>query len=262
MPTIPELPAATGTGAEDEIPLSQSGVTRAVTVAELLANVQTSIEIPSQTLLGRVSLGPGGPEPLRVSTGLALQSQSLVANGADHAGFAAETSLTTTDDVIVNSAGIPKRVAVPLFRQLFNAGANVAISASGSISASTDPAVNTQLQTIGSEISSINAKIPAGGFAGLNSQGQVTAPIAGSATLATVTVAASAPARTLAAMALDTVNVVDFGALTGGADCTAAFTAAFGALGGVGEIFVPSGDYWLASSLVLSGKGRHASGCR
>ena len=255
MPTIPQLPAATGTGAEDEIPLSQSGITRSVTVSELLANVQSSIQMPSQTLLGRVSLGPGGPESISVSNGVALQGQSLVATGADHAGFSAESSLTLSDDVIVNAGGTPKRLAMPFLRQLFTAGGNVAISGAGAISASTDPAVNTQLQTLGSDITALNAKIPAGGFAGLNSQGQVTAPLAGPATLATITVAANAPARTLGARALDTINAVDFGMVPGGADCTAAMMAAFSALNNSGEIFIPAGDYWLASSLVLSGKG-------
>jgi hypothetical protein len=138
----------------------------------------------------------------------------------------------------------------------------VAISTSGSISATTDPSVTSQLQTLGSgltateaEVASLSAKIPSGGFAALNAQGQVTAPLAGSATLATVTVASGAPARTLGAMALDTVNVLDFGAVTGGSDCTAAFAAAFASLGGSGEMFVPAGDYWFVSSLVLSGKG-------
>jgi hypothetical protein len=261
MPTIPQLPPATETTAQDEIPLSQAGITRSVTISELLASVQTAIEIPSGTLLGRVSLGPGGPEPVYVSTGLALQSESLLANGGDHAGFVAQTALALTDDVIVNASGTPSRLAMPLLRRLFNAGTNVAIDANGDISASTDPSVTSQLQSLTSgltsteaQVTALSAKIPIGGYAALNSQGQVTAPLAGSATLATVTVASGAPARTLGAMSLDTVNVLDFGAVTGGADCTAAFGAAFASLGGGGEIFVPAGDYWFASSLVLSGK--------
>jgi hypothetical protein len=92
MPTIPQLPPATETTAQDEIPLSQAGITKSVTISELLASVQTAIEIPSGTLLGRVSLGPGGPEPVYVSTGLALQSESLLANGGDHAGFVVQTA--------------------------------------------------------------------------------------------------------------------------------------------------------------------------
>jgi hypothetical protein len=261
MPTIPQLPPATETTAQDEIPLSQAGITRSVTISELLASVQPAIEIPSGTLLGRVSLGPGGPEPVYVSTGLALQSESLVANGTDHAGFVAQTALALTDDVIVNAAGTPSRLAMPLLRGLFNAGTNVAIDANGDISASTDPSVTSQLQSLNSgltsteaQVAALSAKIPSGGYAALNSQGQVTAPLAGSATLATVTVATVAPARTLAAMSLDTVNVLDFGAVTGGTDCTAAFGAAFASLNGGGEIFVPAGDYWFASSLVMSGK--------
>ena len=51
-------------------------------------------------------------------------------------------------------------------------------------------------------------------------RGQITDPVAGPVTLGTVQVTQSAPARTLQAMALDTINVVDFGAVPGGGDCT------------------------------------------
>jgi hypothetical protein len=262
MPTIPQLPAATNSGAQDEFPVSQAGITRSVTVAELLAGTQPAIEIPSATLLGRVSLGPGGPEPVTVATGLALQSGALSADGADHAGFALESALNLNDQVIVNSGGTPSRVPMPLLRGLFTAGTNVAISAAGTVSASTDASVTgelasltTGLNTTEANLAALAAKIPAGGYVSLNAQGDITAPTAGPVTLGTVQVATGAPSRTLQAMSLDTVNVLDFGAVAGGGDCTAAFNAAFAALPNAGgEIFIPAGDYQLASSLVWAGK--------
>jgi hypothetical protein len=97
--------------------------------------------------------------------------------------------------------------------------------------------------------------IPPCGYVSLNAQGQITAPVAGPVTLGTVSVAAGAPARTLGAMSLDVINVIDFGAVSGGADCTAAFNAAFNAIpASGGDLFIPAGDYHLMSPLVWGSK--------
>ena len=113
-----------------------------------------------------------------------------------------------------------------------------------------------------SGIGALAAKIPAGGVAGLNGSGQVTAPVAGDASAATVVSAAGGITRTLSARATDRLNVVDFGAVVGGADCSAAFLAAFNLLPqGGGEIWVPPGDYWLANPLVFSSKPVSLRGC-
>ena len=262
MPTIPQLPPATMSGPGDEFPVSQSGVTRSVTVAELLSGTQPAIELPSASLLGRVSLGPGGPEPVQVAVGLALANGAIAANGGDHAGFMAETALNLSDDIIVNSSGTPARLPMPMVRGLFQAGANIAITNSGTISAATDPSVTSELASLSTglttteaNLATLAAEIPPGGFVGLNAQGEITDPMAGSVTLGTVQVATTAPNRTLGAKALDTVNVLDFGAEIGGTDSTAGFNAAFNALPNTGgEIFIPAGDYHLASSLVWAGK--------
>lgn len=262
MPTIQQLPTAATTGAQDEIPVSQSGITRAVTVAELLSGTQAAIEVPSQVVLGRASLGPGGPEALSIGVGVGIQSASLVANGGDHATFAQEAAFAAGDEVIVNSSGTPTRLPVPALRALFSGGANVTIATTGVIAASTDPSVAGSLTTLSQGVASAQAsiavlgsKIPAGGFAALNAAGQMTAPIAGDASLGTVLTAASGVPRTLQHRAADTLNVLDFGAVQGGPDCTAAFNAAVGQLpGSGGKIYVPAGDYWLHSSVVVAGK--------
>jgi hypothetical protein len=262
MPTIPELPPATTSGAEDELPISQSGITRAVSVGELLNGTQPAIELPSNTLLGRVSLGPGGPEPVQVGTGLAIATGTLQANGGDHAGFTQETTLNLADQAIVNSAGTPLRLPLNLLRGLFSAGTNVTIDTQGDISASTDASVTNSLSSLGqglatteSNLASLSAKVPSGGYVALNAQGQITDPTIGPVTLGTVQVATGAATRTVGARALDVINVVDFGAVTTGADCTAAFNAAFAALPATGgEIFIPAGSYLLTSPLVWAGK--------
>lgn len=243
MPTIPQLPMAQAAGSTDELPLSQAGVTRSVTVGELLTGTQPLIELASGSMLGRASLGPGGVEALPLGPGITIANASLSANGGDHASFAE------------NSNGIPKRLGLPLLRGLFNAGSNISIDGAGDISASTDPAVTAELGSLTQQIAALAAKIPTGGFAGLNAQGQLTNPTVGPVTLGTVMVANGAPNRTVQARALDTINVVDFGAVQGGSDSSVAFNAAFAALpNSGGEIFVPAGDYTLSNPLTWSGK--------
>ncbi len=262
MPTIPQLPSATTTGAQDELPVSQGGITRAVTVAELLSGTQQAIELPSPSILGRASLGPGGPEALAPGLGLAVQNDSLLANGADHAAFVQESAFVAGDEAIINSSGTPKRLPLPALRALFSGGANVSIDTNGVIAASTDASVSTSLTTLMQTISSaessiaaLGAKIPPGGVAGLNSSGQVTAPVAGDVSRGTVVTASGGTPRTLAQRAADSLNLLDFGAQLGGPDCTAAFNTAIGLLpASGGEIDLPAGDYWLQSSVVVSGK--------
>ena len=262
MPTIPQLPTATQTDAQDEVPISQGGVTRAVTVAELLSGTQPLIETSSPTLLGRASLGPGSPEALAIGSGLGIQGTTVVANGGDHSSFPQESSFAAIDEVIVNAAGMPRRLPIPALRTLFSAGTNVSIATTGVVSASTDPNVTGTLNSLAqgvtaaqANIAVLSSKIPVGGFVSLNSNGQITAPVAGDVSAATVLAAGSATTRTLATRAADVINLLDFGATPGGADCSAAFSAAFAKLPTAGgELFIPAGDYWLLSPMVFPGK--------
>lgn len=133
MPTITELPAAASVAPADEMLVSQNGTTRSVSVGGLLASTQPAILSPTGVLLGRVSLGPGGPEPIAVGLGLALGGSTVQANGADHAAFVPQTTLNATDDVVLNSNGIPMLLPLAMLRGLFSAGSNVTITASGVI---------------------------------------------------------------------------------------------------------------------------------
>jgi hypothetical protein len=269
MPTINELPSATGTNPGDVLPIEQSGVTRSVSVAQLLSGTQATIEVPSPCVLGRASAGPGGPESLTVGLGLVVQNASIAADGYDHLQFPQSAAFLPTDEVVINSSGTPKQLPIPALRPLFTAGTNVTISQQGVIGATTDPSVTSELGTLtqglasaNGSISTLSARIPAGGVAGLNSNGQVTAPIAGSVSLGTVQAGGTGTARTLSTRALDVVNLLDFGAVTGGADCTNAFNAAFAQIGqNGGEIFIPPGDYWISTPLSLSGKAVTIRGC-
>ena len=135
MPTITELPVATSVDPADEVLVSQSGTARSVSVGSLLAGTQPAVLAPTGALLGRVSLGPGGPEPIAVGLGLALAASTVQATGADHATFAARTALNTADQVVLNSSGKPSLLPISMLRGLFSAGSNVTIDASGVIAA-------------------------------------------------------------------------------------------------------------------------------
>ena len=135
MPTIKQLPSTVQVHPEDKIPVSQAGETKSATVSALLTGVQPAIITETGTLLGRTSIGPGGPEPVEIGTGLALFDSGLAATGADHASFVVQNAFQPSDDVILNSAGAPRRMPMRLLRGLFSAGSNVSIDPNGVISA-------------------------------------------------------------------------------------------------------------------------------
>jgi hypothetical protein len=77
MPTISHLPVATPLSVTDTLPIDQGNGTNAVTLATLLAGQQPAIVTPTGSLLGRVSLGAGGPETVSVGSGLVLTSGTI-----------------------------------------------------------------------------------------------------------------------------------------------------------------------------------------
>jgi hypothetical protein len=135
MPTIGQLPSLSAVDAADEVPISHGGATQSISIGTLLSGMQPAILAPTGCLLGRESLGPGGPEPINVGVGLDLQSSVLIANGADHAGFPSQPVLNPSDQAVVSSDGAPTLLELSLLRGLFAAGSNIAINSSGTISA-------------------------------------------------------------------------------------------------------------------------------
>ena len=136
MPTIPQLPSVAEVTPADEVPVSQAGVTHSVSVGTLLASMQPAIVSGTGTLLGRVSIGAGGPEAIAVGLGLALNTGTLAATGADHAAFPQQTTLIPTDQMVLESGGNPTLLSLSLLRGLFSAGANISINSTGTITAS------------------------------------------------------------------------------------------------------------------------------
>ncbi len=135
MPTISQLPPANVVSATDEVPISQAGTARSASVGELLASVQPVITVDSASLLGRTSMGSGGPEQVDLGLGVSLSGGTLVADGLDHAAFAVIPSLSLESDLVISNRGVPTLMQASLLRGLFAAGQNVAIDANGVISA-------------------------------------------------------------------------------------------------------------------------------
>ena len=80
MPTIDQLAPATAASDTDELLVSQSGIARKVTRAQVLAGVQPQLAISSGTLLGRISGGTGIPEQIIIGANLTLINGGLSAN--------------------------------------------------------------------------------------------------------------------------------------------------------------------------------------
>ncbi len=77
MPTISQLPIAPSVTAGDTVPISQAGAAHAVSIGTLLSSTQPAILIDQGSLLGRLSLGPGGPEAIAIGSGLVLSASTL-----------------------------------------------------------------------------------------------------------------------------------------------------------------------------------------
>lgn len=80
MPEIGGLAPAIAASDDDELPVSQAGIVRRVSRAQLLAGVQPGLSVPPQTLLGRTTAGTGAPETIRIGANLTLAAGMLAAS--------------------------------------------------------------------------------------------------------------------------------------------------------------------------------------
>ncbi len=136
MPTITQLPSVATVTAADALPISQNGVAHSVSVGSLLASTQPAIISDSGTLLGRTSLGPGGPEPISVGSGLLMNAGTLSATAFDPESLPQHNTISPTDDALLNSNGSLTLLPLTSLRNLFSAGTNISIDTNGTISAS------------------------------------------------------------------------------------------------------------------------------
>ena len=277
MPTIKQLPVATAVNSTDVLPLSQGTVTRSVTSGTLLAGTQPAITVPTGSCWAASRRVRAGPSLSHLGVGVGMQSGALVATGQDHSGFPVSTGLLAGDEVVINSAATPKRLAATLLRSLFSAGTAWQIDRSGVISATAsaghwgagtrraagppDPRPRradwTGWRTTPATATTLGGIKPGTGLS-----------VATDGTL-TVSDVSSAPAkatgtnafRTIADRLADVVNLRDFGVGgyvpgTGGDDLPA-FNAALTALNakGGGRLLVPAGTFKVSASIVPPSTG-------
>jgi Fibronectin type III domain len=135
MTTISQLPPAGIVTAADLIPISQAGSTCSVPVGSLLAGTQPAIIVEPPCLLGRVSLGPGGPDVITVGEGLILNNNTLTAAGFDLSTLPSESAPSAGDQIVVSNTQGLQLLAIDTIRDLFTPGQNITIDSGGTISA-------------------------------------------------------------------------------------------------------------------------------
>ncbi len=136
MPTISQLPSADTATASDLVPISQGGSTHSISVGALLAQTQPAIIVGPPSLLGRFSIGPGGPDAIAIGDGLSLNNGTLSSSSFNFGSLPLQTSLSPGDQILVTNAGTSLLVGINEIRELFTAGSNISIDPTGVISTS------------------------------------------------------------------------------------------------------------------------------
>ena len=82
MSTIDELAPASSASDSDEFIVSQAGIARKITRAQVLNGVQSQLAVPSGSLLGNSGSGIGMPEVITVGRNLNFDGSTLSATAA------------------------------------------------------------------------------------------------------------------------------------------------------------------------------------
>ena len=116
MPTIDQLQAAIASSDTDELAASQSGDTRKVTRAQLLAGLQPSISVPAGALLGNSTSAASAPLSITVGGNLTLANGTISAPAPFViGGLASGTAPVATDLVALSQSGTARAVSYSTF---------------------------------------------------------------------------------------------------------------------------------------------------
>ena len=99
MPTIDQLSPAVVASDDDLLPVSQSGIVRRISRAQLLGGTQSSLAL-TPGLLGRHSPGLGAPESVSIGAGLTLANGVLSGNSAFSPSALPVTNVISLDDLV------------------------------------------------------------------------------------------------------------------------------------------------------------------
>lgn len=139
MPTINQLAPATAASDTDEFVVSQSGIARSITRAQVLAGVQAQLSVASGTLLGGPATGIGSPQQVSIGANLSLVSGTLNALASSYvvSSLPAGNVPATSDSVPIGQAGTNVAVTYAQFLNGLSAvaginGSQLLVTATGS----------------------------------------------------------------------------------------------------------------------------------
>jgi hypothetical protein len=124
MPTIDELAPANSASDFDELLVSQAGITRKITRAQMLNGVQAQLTVAAGSLLGNAGTGIGAPQVITVGQNLTFNGTTLSATAAPFVinSLANGTVPLSGDLVSMSQAGTPVAIT---FGQLVSGIAGV-----------------------------------------------------------------------------------------------------------------------------------------
>ncbi len=130
MPTINQLAPASAAGDDDEIMISQNGVSRKITRGLLIAGLQTEIPAAPGSLLGYPDSSSSSPSSIALGANLTLRNGTLSASAAPYVitSLPAGTVPTPSDLVAVGQDGSNAAVTYAQFMSGLNHVANVDVS--------------------------------------------------------------------------------------------------------------------------------------
>ncbi|MBV8157016.1 MAG: hypothetical protein JO278_05130 [Dyella sp.] len=147
MPTLDQLPAALAPSDSDELLVSQNGVARKMTRAQLLAGVQSSLTLGSGEILAGPAAGAGAPQSVMVGGNLILANGTLSAASSTYSIASLPPGVTpgSSDLVGVSENGTDVSVTYAMFMSGISGLSGINLSAQSLV-----PAGSNTPQTLAS----------------------------------------------------------------------------------------------------------------
>ncbi|HEY0181452.1 MAG TPA: hypothetical protein VGC09_01480 [Rhodopila sp.] len=145
MPTIDQLAPATSASDSDEFVVTQGGLARKITRAQVLNGVQPQLTLPAGSLLGGPGTGVGAPQVITVGNNLSFNGSTLSATASPFSipALPAGTVPASSDLISMSQTGRNVAVSYGQFLNGISGGANINLS-----QALVTPAGATTAQTL------------------------------------------------------------------------------------------------------------------